>query len=444
MRFIPDTNKSIKEKKKFLNINKIDELYDIPDLLKKKDFEVKYIPEKGLPEKELYEYINLIINKNKDIEYYIGGGIYNHYIPAVIDELSSRSEFYTAYTPYQAELSQGTLQSIFEFQSLITRLTGLEVANASLYDGGTALVEASFMAKAIKRKNKIILFDNINPLYIQVLKSYNLAEKLEIKILPHKNGEIDIHKLKNNIDDKTAAVVVQNPNFFGLFENNILNIKNIIEDVLLITIFNPISIGIIKRPGDYKSDIAIAEGQSLGLYPSFGGPLLGLIATKKEYVRKLPGRIVGMATDRNNKKGFTLTLQAREQHIRRAKATSNICSNEALCALRATIYLSALGEKGLKRVSSILFKKSHLLKDKLLEIKIGDIKYGNNFFNEFVLKFSSKDKLDEFRNFLKKYNIIFGIPLNKFFPDIEKELLITVTENNNLDKLFEVIDKWKN
>ncbi len=443
MKFIPDNKKSTDEIKKFLKIVDINDIYDVPNEILKKEYIVKFINHIGLSEKEIQKYFSKIIDKNKNIEYYIGAGIYNHYIPAVVDEISSRSEFYTSYTPYQPEMSQGFLQAMFEFQSVIVKLSGMDVANASLYDGGTALVEAAYMCKNIKRKKKLILFDNINPLYLNVLNTYNIANKLDIKILHSKNGEIDLTELKNNLDDSVAGVVIQNPNFFGLFENSILKVKEIIQDKLLITIFNPLSVGVIKSPGEYDSDIVIGEAQNLGIYPNYGGPLLGIIATRKQFMRKLPGRIVGMTVDKNNKKGFTLTLQAREQHIRREKAISNICSNEALCALRATIYTSALGEAGFKNLSALLVDRAHKTAERITEKKIARIKFSDNFFNEFVLEFENKSERDNFKNFLKENNIFFGLDLENFIPDMNNSLLVAVTETNDIDYLFEVIDKWK-
>ncbi len=446
MKFIPDSESDYSEIKSFLNITDVNELYEFPPELKDVEYKTENINKKGLPESELKKEILKKIEKNKFVEYYIGAGIYNHYIPAVVNEIVSRSEFYTSYTPYQPELSQGFLQAMFEFQSLIVRLSGMEVSNASLYDGGTALVEAAYMCKSIKRRKKIVVFDNINPLYLKVLFTYNVADKLDIIVVKTKNGEIDLESLKANLDDEVAGVVVQNPNFFGLFENKIVKLKEIIGDKLLITIFNPISVGLIRSPGEYGTDIAIAEGQSLGIHPNFGGPLLGIIAVKRKYMRRLPGRIVGMTHDKNNNIGFTLTLQAREQHIRRAKATSNICSNEALCALQATVYMSALGENGIRNLSRLLFEKAHSVAAAILKNKIGELKYSENFFNEFVLKFSSKEKRDSFRDFLKKYNILFGLPLEKFIQsnDADSSLLVSVTENNDVEHFIEVINEWKN
>jgi glycine dehydrogenase subunit 1 len=443
MRFIPNLEKDIKEIKKELGIKELEGILTIPKNLLKREDEFKNIPQKGFSEQELYKLACKLAGKNKIFEYYIGAGYYNHYIPAVVDELTSRSEFYTSYTPYQAEISQGYLQAIFEYQSIISILSKMEISNASLYDCATALVEASLMAKRIKNKNEIILFDNINPEYLSVLKTYNIGEHFKLKIIKTENGIIEEKILKDNITSETSAVVIQNPNFFGIIENVELICKIVKErDVLLITIFYPISLGILKAPGEYSTDIAIAEGQCLGNPLSFGGPGLGIIATKKEFIRKLPGRIVGITNDNKGRLGFVLTLQAREQHIRREKATSNICSNHALNALRSLIYLSALGDKGLKKVAQINLKNSHTLAEFIIHKKIAKLKFNQPFFNEFVLEFESEEKLNKFRNFLKEHNILFGLPLKKYFEEKKNLLLVAVTEMNNIENLIKVIEKW--
>ncbi len=443
MNFIPDSTKDFDAIKKFLKIKNVKELLPIPDEIYLKEFKSGNIPEKGLPEKEILKRAQNLASKNKNIEYYIGAGIYNHYIPAVVDEISSRAEFYTSYTPYQPEISQGYLQSMFEYQSIIARLTSLDISNASLYDGATSIVEACIMAKRIKRKDEILIPENINPEYVSVLKTYNIGNHFKLKFIKTNNGEINLKEIKNNISDETAAVVIQNPNFFGIIENAI-NISKVVKEaeILLITIFYPLSLGVLISPGKYNTDIAVAEGQCLGNPPSFGGPGLGIIATKKEYIRKLPGRIVGITKDIEGKRGFVLTLQAREQHIRREKATSNICSNHALSALRSLIYLSAIGEEGFKNISFLNLKLAHNLCELIIENGIAELKFDRPFFNEFVLKFRDEKALDEFRNFLKLHNILFGIKLKNYFPEMNDCLLITVTEMNNIEKFKEICKSY--
>ncbi len=326
MYFIPDSKSSIQSLKKELKVEEINELIHIDESIYLKEFKSKLIPKQGLTEKELLDYAETITKKNNNIEYYLGAGIYHHYVPSVVDELSSRSEFYTAYTPYQPELSQGYLQAMFEFQSIIARLTSMDISNASLYDAATALVEACMIVKHTSNKNEFLIPNNINPHYLDVLRTYNASGQLKLKFFETLEGKINLSQLKELIHQDTSALVIQNPNFFGIIEE-VQEIGQIIKEknIQLITIFYPVSLGLLHKPGEYETDIAIGEGQSTGIYPSFGGPLLGLMATKQKYMRKLPGRLVGMTKDREGQDGFVLTLQAREQHIRRASATSNIC-----------------------------------------------------------------------------------------------------------------------
>lgn len=443
MRFIPDIKEDVEQIKTFLNIQEINDLLHIDQAIYLKDFNCQNIPQKGLSEKEIQRRAQLLSKKNRTNEYYMGGGIYHHYIPAVVDELSSRSEFYTAYTPYQPEISQGGLQALFEYQSAITRLTGMEISNSSLYDGATALVEAVNMAVNIKRKNEILIPYNINPHYLKVLKTYNISNRFCIKFIDTEKGLIDINDLKKKLSEETAAVVIQNPNFFGFIEN-VDEVSDCVKKnkSLLITSFYPISLGLLKNPGQYNTDIAVAEGQSLGLYPSFGGPLLGIIACRKEYMRKVPGRMVGMTEDKEGNPGFVLTLQAREQHIRRDKALSNICSNEALCALRAIIYLGSLGDQGLKDVAANSYHSAHKIADLLQEKKIAGLKYDSSFFNEFVVEFKDNNKLNKLREYLKQNSIIFGIPLEEYYKEMDNCLLVTATEMNDIDKLRDLLEKY--
>lgn len=443
MNFIPDNEEDIEQLKSFLNIKEINDLLDIDRKIYLKKFKSDKILNKGLSEKEILKEAHTLGDKNKITEYYIGAGIYHHYIPAVVDEISSRSEFYTSYTPYQPELSQGYLQAMFEYQSAVSRLTGMEISNSSLYDGATALVEAVNMAVHIKRKKEILIPLNINPHYKEVIETYNISNGYDLKYIAAKDGILDVEKLKNNITDKTSAVVIQNPNFFGIIEN-VKKISELVKgkDILLITIFYPISLGLLIRPGDYNTDIAVAEAQSLGLYPSFGGPLLGMIAVRKKYMRKLPGRIVGMSSDKAGRKGFVLTLQAREQHIRRDKALSNICSNQALCALRSLVYLSAMGDKGLENTAFINYKNAHEVSKYMTDKGIAQLKFKKDFFNEFVLEFKTEDELNKFRNYLKGNELIFGLHLKKYFKGYDNLLLVSVTEMNDINRLKELIDKY--
>jgi glycine dehydrogenase subunit 1 len=333
----------------------------------------------------------------------MGGGNYNHFIPSVIKHLVTRSEFYTAYTPYQAEMSQGMLQAIYEYQSLICALTGMDVANASMYDGATAIAEAAFLACHATNRKEIVVPTSVHPEYRKVLKTYAKAANIIVKEVAYRP------MLLQAMDNKTACVILQQPNFFGCIEE----VAGLAEKIhaagaLFIVSVDPISLGILKSPGEYGADIVTGEGQSLGNPQSFGGPGLGIMAVKKELVRHLPGRIVGQTVDHDGKRGFCLTLQTREQHIRREKASSNICSNEALAALAACIYLSVMGKQGLRKVAELCLQKSNYLKSKLAD----KVVFHEPIFKEFVIKSNSA----------------VGVDLAVDYPDMVGCRLICVTE----------------
>ncbi|MEO0137303.1 MAG: aminomethyl-transferring glycine dehydrogenase subunit GcvPA [candidate division WOR-3 bacterium] len=370
---------------------------------------------------------------------FLGAGVYDHYIPAIIDSIISRSEFYTAYTPYQAEVSQGTLQTIFEYQSAICELTGMEVANASMYDGGSALAEACHMACAIKERKNVLLSELIHPFYQKVVRTYLKECGIEIVPIPHKDGLTDLERLEDLIDDHTAGVAIQHPNFYGHLES----VKEISEithknGALLISVVDPLSLGIIAPPGEYDADIAVGEGQGMGIAQGFGGPLLGIFATKMEFVKFMPGRIVGETIDAEGKRGFVLTLQTREQHIRREKATSNICTNEALCALSSLIYLCAMGKMGIIEVGNQCYAKSHYLYNLLKEIKWIRPVYSAEFFKEFVIE--TEKPAHELVNRLLEYKIFAGVPLSIFDRNNQNHLLIAVTEKRTKEEIEQFIE----
>jgi glycine dehydrogenase subunit 1 len=318
----------------------------------------------------------------------LGGGVYDHFVPAVVDEIVSRGEFYTAYTPYQAEASQGSLQAFFEYQSLICQLTGMDVSNASLYEGGTAVSEAAFMAMRVTgRHDKIVVLGSVHPEYRQILETYLRHLNCEVTVVATPDGTADPSDVAAALDDKTACLVVQHPNFFGCLENA----RELTElahkrGALSIVSFDPVSLGLLARPGDYGADIAVAEGQSLGIPMQYGGPFLGIMACRQDFVRKMPGRLVGKTVDRNGKTCYVLNLQAREQHIRREKATSNICTNQGLLALRATVYLSVLGPTGLKEVATLCCQKAHYAAKQLVDVVGLKLMFDRPFFKEFVLR----------------------------------------------------------
>lgn len=319
---------------------------------------------------------------------FLGGGVYDHFIPAVVDEITSRGEFYTAYTPYQAEASQGTLQAFYEYQTLISQLTGMDVSNASLYDGGTAVSEAVFMAMRINGRHQKVLFaGTLHPEYKQVLETYLARLGTQLVELPHTNGVISPESCRAAIDAETTAIVIQQPNFFGCLED-VAALTAIAHDAgaLSILSFDAVSPGLLKKPADYNVDIAVAEGQPLGVPLQYGGPLLGIFTCRNEYVRKMPGRLIGKTVDRKGKECFALNLQAREQHIRRDKATSNICTNQGLLALRATVFLATVGPRGMKQMATLSHQKARYAAELLTEIPGVSLKFNQPFFREFLLQ----------------------------------------------------------
>ncbi len=390
----------------------------------------------GMSEQEVFARLERIADQNAtDMITFLGGGFYDHYIPAAVGELVGRSEFYTAYTPYQPELSQGTLQAIYEYQSSICRLTDMEVANASLYDGGTAIYEAVMMALRVTRRNAVIVDDAVNPIYRTMLRSYTRNLGIELVETPNADGLADRQRIAESLSDDTAAVIVANPNFFGLLDDftDLAELAHA-RGALLISSVYPISLGLVKTPGAMGVDIAVGEGQSLGIPLSFGGPYLGFMATRREYVRKMPGRIVGRTIDRLGREGFVLTLQAREQHIRREKATSNICTNQGLCALISLVYLSLLGKEGLARVARLCADKAAYAFDRLRRIPGVSARFPRRwFFNEFVLSLPTvADRV--IRNLLRR-RIAAGFPLVRYYEGMDNCLLVAVTEKRTKEEI---------
>lgn len=381
-----------------------------------------------LPEPELIKHIEKLAGENNCGEVsFIGGGIYNHFVPPVIWSLAMRPEFATAYTPYQAEVAQGTLQVTYEFQTHVCRLTGLDVANASMYDGATAMAEAAMLAVNKTGRNRIVVSESVNPLYREVLRSTLSGLDLEIVTVPLKENVTDFSSLDHYIDEKSACLILGQPNFFGYLED-IEPAEKAIHNQggLLIMVVDPISLAMLKTPGEYGADIAVGEGQSLGLPQNFGGPLLGLFACRKEYIRRLPGRLVGRTTDAEGKPGFVLTLQTREQHIRRDKATSNICTNEALCATAATIYLSLMGKQGLKRVARLSTERAHYLADKINASSQYSTWSTKPFFKEFVIE--TEVPPTQILKEMREVGIAAGIDLKRFYPELQSHLQVAVTE----------------
>jgi glycine dehydrogenase subunit 1 len=425
--YLPHTERDIDEMMNFLNIKDINELYqDVPQLFNK-DLDLPSF----LSELEVKERLTDLSEFNKNIQefgIFRGAGVYNHYIPTSVYSIASNRNFLTAYTPYQAEVSQGTLQILFEYQTLICELTGMEVANSSMYDGASALAEAILMAKRINGRNKVLVSKLIHPEYYEVSKTYIEAQDMELIEIEynHKTAQLDIQDLKSKISDKVSCVVVSYPNFFGVIEDLKEIRDNIPEDVILIVSTYPIALGLLESPGYFGADIVVGEGQSLGNFPSFGGPGLGFFASKEKFIRKMPGRIIGETVDKEGKRGFVMVLQTREQHIRRERSTSNICSNQAHNALLASIYLNVMGKNGIKEVAMQCYHKSHYLADKLLETGKFEKVFQGPFFNEFVMKSKIDPEYMNKKLFEQRY---FGpLPLKKFFPQNIDQILFCATE----------------
>jgi len=373
---------------------------------------------------------------------FLGGGAYHHFVPAVVPSLISRSEFYTAYTPYQPEISQGTLQAIFEYQTLMCQLTGMEVSNGSLYDGASSLAEAVLMAFRITKRRKILLSQAIHPEYRKVIETYIDPDQQEIILIPYRKGDgrTDERVLSDLLDETVNAVVIQSPNFFGIIENlqGIGNEAHQMGGMMIVGFSEAIAYGILAPPGKFEADIVAGEGQSLGIPLSLGGPYLGIFSTRNRHVRTMPGRLVGETVDLEGKKGFVLTLATREQHIRREKATSNICTNEGLCALMATIYLSCLGREGLREVAMMNLSKAEYAKKAISRLKGCRQTFSGPTFNEFVLEIDGDP--EKVLREMKTEKIIGGLPLEKFYPELNRHLLVTVTEMNSKEE----IDRWAN
>jgi glycine dehydrogenase subunit 1 len=433
--YLPHTEEDLRLMLHTIGVNTLEDLFiDIPDELRLKK---RLNLDKSMSEVELRRHIGQLSTLNTTTEKtisFLGAGAYQHYVPSVIKHLASRQEFSTAYTPYQPEISQGTLQAIFEFQSMICELTGMDVSNASLYDGGTALAEAVFMANHGNNKSTILISKTVNPQYREVVKTYAKYKELTVIEVEEDQGETSMEDLKEKLTEDVSCVVVQIPNYYGVVEEG-HNLSQIIKDgktkAQFIVSVNPISLGVLEAPRNYGADTVVGEGQSLGIELQFGGPYLGFIASTKENMRRMPGRIVGETLDKQGKRAFVLTLQAREQHIRREKAMSNITSNQGLIALMATIYLSLMGKEGIKEVATQSICKAHYLAKALINKPGFSLRFEKPFFNEFVLT-CSKPVRQLIEN-LEKQNYFAGEMID------ENSLMLCVTEIHSKEVLDQFV-----
>ncbi len=444
MAYIPHTNQEKEQMLREIGVKASEALFGtIPESLRKVSLRLP----KPLSEIELVNFFKEVSRKNANINQFnsfLGAGVYDHFIPTLVDSMASRGEFLTSYTPYQPEASQGTLYALYEFQTLICELTGLDVANASMYDGASALAEAALLAIRHTERKKIVVSRAVHPEYRDTLATYlKPLEALLVQIMLS-DGTTSTSILSDNIDEETAAVIVQQPNFFGCLEEvNAISTIAHEKGALLIACVNPISLGILSSPGDYGADIAVGDAQPLGNYPTYGGPHVGFFAVKKELMRKIPGRLVGTTNDLEGRRAFVLTLQAREQHIRRQRAISNICTNQNLLALRATIYLSSLGKQGFRELAELNLQKSHYAKDKICAIKGFSNPFNKPFFNEFVIGLPKGVSPEGLNKKLYKRGLIGGLPLKGFYPELKNCLLLCVTENKTRTQIDDLVSALK-
>jgi glycine dehydrogenase subunit 1 len=414
-----------------IGVASIDDLFNsIPSQFQ---FDGNFSFPKALSEQELHQHLWELSSRNKNMaefKSFLGGGSYNHYVPALVDALISRGEFLTSYTPYQPEISQGTLQAIFEFQTFICQITGLDIANASMYDGASSAAETVLMARRLKPdRTKVLVSSTVHPNYRRVIKTYTANLPIEIVELPYDAaGRTDASALKAALDDSTICIVLQSPNYFGVIEEQEkLFVEAKSKGAIAISIVaEALSLGILKSPGECGADLAAGESQSLGLHPGYGGPYAGFLSTKQTHMRNLPGRLVGMARDIQGRRGFVLTLAAREQHIRREKATSNICTNQGLCALAVTVYMSYIGGEGFRNLALRNLQMANYARETLS--KAAKVKFSGPHFNEFVLEL--KSDAEKIVQSLSEKKIFAGIPLGRYYPELKNSLLVCVTELN--------------
>ncbi len=441
MRYLPHTDVDVQQMLDQIGVSNIDELFSgIPENCRlKKPLELPA----AKSESEALDFLRGLAEQNTkttDWDSFLGGGAYNHFIPAVVDQLVSRSEFYTAYTPYQPEISQGTLQAIFEFQTLICQLTGMDVANASMYDGASACAEAVLLTiRAGKKRNKVLLSQALPPQYRETVATYCRHLDVELVDVPLQAGVTDRTELEKLLDNQVAAVVAGYPNYFGQIEDlaALAELAHASGARLVAAIPEPLALALYKSPGDLGADIVVGEGQSFGIPLSYGGPGIGFFAVRKKDMRVLPGRLVGETVDKDGKRGFVLTLATREQHIRREKATSNICSNQGMCVLMVAIYLALHGKQGLRRLAEVNYAKATYAKDKISQLKGFSVAFPGESFNEFVIICS--ETVATLKKRLEEQGVLAGISLGRDYPELENGLLVCVTEQNNREQIDRLV-----
>lgn len=441
MRYIPNSPEERTEMLEAIGLNSVEQLFDsIPHELR---LQRQLNTPAPLSEIELLDKFERMGQQNAAARRasFLGAGAYSHYIPTIVDHIISRSEFFTAYTPYQPEISQGTLQTIFEFQTLVCQLTGMDLANASMYDGSTALAEAVLMAERVTRRSKAIASAAVHPQYLEVVKTYvqHAGIHLELAEFDQKTGQ-SAAALAAAVDDQTAALVVQSPNFFGCIEDvaALADAAHAKGALLIVVITEAMSLGLLKSPGACGADIVVAEGQSFGVPLSFGGPYVGLFATRDKYARQIPGRLVGEAYDKKGRRGFVLTLATREQHIRREKATSNICTNEGLIALAATVYLEAMGRRGIQETARQCLQKAAYAARRIAGIKGFSLLFSGPRFNEFVVR-APMNAVELLARLAKENGIEGGIALSRFMPNHDNDFLVCVTETNTREQIDSLV-----
>jgi len=445
VRYIPSSPAERRKLLQVLGLDSIDRLFDtIPEAFRlKRPLDLP----PALPEADLVQHLSELSRKNLDPHssaQFLGAGAYRHFIPAIVDHLISRAEFYSSYTPYQPEFSQGTLQSIFEFQTMICQLTGMDAANASLYDGASALAEGILLAHRAKRRQEILIAGFVHPEYLKVVRTLVTTLGIELKMIPAgESGACDVDRVAGQLTGQTAAVVIQMPNFVGRLEDiaPLAQAAHRAGAVCIVVVNEAVSLGMLEAPGNLGADVVLGEAQSFGVPLSYGGPYLGFMGVRMEYVRELPGRLVGQAKDAQGRDGYVLTLATREQHIRREKATSNICTNQGLCMLAATIFMATLGKQGMRELALQNRSRTEYAKAALIKIPGCKLPYPGPGFNEFVLELP-KEAIAVHRQLLGK-GIVAGLPLERYFPERKNDLLITVTETNSRNQIDRLAKELK-